>query len=714
MHPLEKGEGVPGEAVKSDGWSALDRPLERALGKRTANGLAKLDLHTVGDLLTHAPFRLARRGELMPLASVREGEAATVIARVMDSKMRPMNSRRGYILTVRIADGLNELDLTFFGKNARTLEYHARRLSPGVVAGFSGTVSSYRGGLQLTHPEYELVDDETDVATLARPIPIYHATDRLPSWHIRRAIQSILPTLRESDISDPLPDGYRARNGLPAKFEAIMALHAPEDDVRWRAAYTRMAHEEAYVLQVALAQRSHRARERAASAFPAVGGGLLQEFDGRLPFELTSGQRAVGKEIAADLAGTAPMRRLLQGDVGSGKTVVALRAMLQVLDAGGQAALLAPTEVLAYQHMRTIEALLGPLAPVELVTGSLGAAQRRRALARVASGQAGLIVGTHALLSDDVDIPFLGLAVVDEQHRFGVDQRDALAAGVHTLVMTATPIPRTIAMSVFGDLDVSVLRELPAGRPEISTTIVPSSKAAWMERVWERVAEEVRGGGRAYVVCPRIEDDEEGLPIASVVEVSAELEAKPVLAGIEIATMHGRMTSDEKTEVMERFSSGRAPILVSTTVIEVGVDVPEATAMVILDADRFGLSQLHQLRGRIGRGTAPGVCLAVTGAQKGSLALRRLEALASTTDGFALAELDLELRSEGDVLGVAQAGRGSHLRFLSVSKDRGIIETARAEARTIVASDPELVEHRVLADAVAAIDAGRADYLERG
>lgn len=703
------------EAVASDGWSALERPLERALGKRAAGALAKLELRTVGDLLGHAPFRLAHRGELMPLADVREGEAATVVARVTDSRMRPMNSRRGHILTVRVADGVNELDLTFFGKSPRMLEFHAKRLASGVVASFSGTVSSYRGGLQLTHPEYELVEDESDVAKLARPIPIYRATDRLPSWHIRKAVQSVLQSLAPSDVPDPLPGEYLAAHRLPSKFEAMRALHCPEDDEEWRAARLRMAHEEAYVLQAALAQRSHRARERATAPFPLADGGLLAQFDADLPYELTSGQREVSADIAADLAKTAPMRRLLQGDVGSGKTVVALRAMLQVLDGGGQAALLAPTEVLAYQHMRTIEALVGPLAPVELLTGSLPAAQRRRTLARIASGQAGLIVGTHALFSDDVAIPFLGLAVVDEQHRFGVDQRDALAGeGVHTLVMTATPIPRTIAMSVFGDLDVSVLRELPAGRAEVSTTVVPASKEAWVERVWERLGEEVRGGGRAYVVCPRIEDDDEGLPLASVAEVSAELREKSALAGIGVGTMHGRMSSEEKAEAMERFASGRAPILVSTTVVEVGVDVPEATAMVILDADRFGLSQLHQLRGRIGRGTAPGVCLAVTSAEKGSLALRRLEAFASTTDGFALAELDLQLRSEGDVLGAAQAGRGSHLRFLSVAKDRKVIETARAAAREAVAADPELAERPALADAVAAIDAGRADYLERG
>ena len=475
-----------------------------------------------------------------------------------------------------------------------------------------------------------------------------------------------------------------------------------------------MAHEEAFVLQAALAERSREARTRLGTAYPPRAGGLAERFEECLPYRLTAGQRAVGEEISADLAGTAPMQRLLQGDVGSGKTVVALRAMLQVLDGGGQAALLAPTGVLAYQHVRTIEALLGPLAPVELLTGSLTAAQRRASLARIASGQAGLVVGTHALLSEDVRIPFLGLVVIDEQHRFGVDQRGAIASGIHTLVMTATPIPRTIAMSVFGDLDVSTLTERPANRAEVSTTVVPSDKGRWMERVWERVAEEARGGGRAYVVCPKIDDEAAGAPLASVSETAAMLRDLPATSGIGLEVMHGRLPAEEKAAAMARFADGHAPILVSTTVVEVGVDVPEASAMVILDADRFGLSQLHQLRGRIGRGSRPGVCLAVTSCREGTPAMRRLAAFAATTDGFALAERDLELRSEGDVLGASQAGRGSHLRFLSVLRHRDVIDEARRAARAVVEEDPGLAGHAVLARAIGGLDAERADYLERG
>ena len=692
-------------AVASDDWTGLSKPLERVLGKRSANALAKIGLETVRDLVYHFPFRLATRGELMPISQVSEGDAVTVIARVLSTNLRPMNARRGFILGVEVTDGENDLSLTFFAKSPRPLQYHERRLAPGTVATFSGTVSSYRGQLQLSHPEY----DEPDAEKMGRPIPIYHAAEKLPSWKIEKAVDTVLPMLTAEDFPDPLPSSYRAANALPELFEAIQILHHPQEEEPWERARLRMKHQEALILQTALAERGEKARQHSVTAYPSTPSALLESFDAQLPYTLTEGQRAVGREIAADLAREIPMQRLLQGDVGSGKTVVALRAMLQVIDGGGQAALLAPTEVLAWQHLRTIEALLGPQhimdVGLEILTGSLTAAQRRRTLARIASGQAGLIVGTHALLSEDVQIPFLGLAVIDEQHRFGVDQRDRLAAGVHTLVMTATPIPRTIAMSVFGDLDVSTLRELPAGRAGITTTIVPAANKVWMDRVWQRAREEIEGGGRAYVVCPRIEP-EEGQ--ASVVEIAAQLRADPALAGIGIGVIHGQMSQEEKSVAMEDFGAGRAPILVSTTVIEVGVDVREATLMVIMDADRFGLSQLHQLRGRIGRGSAPGLCLAVTAVAEGTLAKARLDAFAFTTDGFKLAEEDLRLRSEGDVLGASQSGGVSHLQFLSVVAEMDIIEVARIAAR-------ELVKEPIpgaLAAEVALLE--RADYLEKG
>ncbi|MDY5153278.1 ATP-dependent DNA helicase RecG [Actinobaculum suis] len=721
-------------AVTSDAWTGLHRPLARTLGKRTATQLGKLGLHTVGDLAYHFPFRYATRGQLMPLREIAEGESVTVIARVESTNLRPMNARRGFILKVDISDGARMLGLTFFGKSAGPLKYHETRLQPGQTAIFSGTVSSYRGQLQLTHPDYELIEDEatlaTDIARLARPIPIYHATAALPSWKIQRAVATILPGLQASDFPDPLPAQYREKHGLPGKYEAVLALHEPRDENAWRVARARMKHEEAFVLQAALAQRSARTAQRETAAYPLRTGGILDAFDAALPYTLTAGQQSVGAEISADLARTAPMQRLLQGDVGSGKTVVALRAMLQVVDGGGQAALLAPTEVLAQQHYRSINELLGRLAwdvRCELLTGSMRASTKRTVLARLASGEAGIVIGTHALLSDTVSLPFLGLAVVDEQHRFGVDQRDRLARGVHTLVMTATPIPRTIAMTVFGDLAISTLKDMPAGRAGITTSLVPAANTPWIARAWQRAREEIAAGGRVYVVCPRIDAtaeentgasagaaDTAGPELASVVETAARLRALPQLAGIDIAVMHGRLETEEKNRVMARFASGESPLLVSTTVIEVGVDVPEATMMVILDADRFGISQLHQLRGRIGRGSKPGICLAISNAEPGSVAHSRLEAFASTTDGFALAEKDVELRAEGDVLGSSQAGRSSHLRFLSVVNDKAIVEQARAAAKAEVASDPELSAHTALAEAIAELDTERADYMERG
>ena len=551
-------------------------------------------------------------------------------------------------------------------------------------------------------------------------------------------------------------------------------MHRPEDSGQWKAARKRLRHEEALILQVALAQRrAHHEATCTAVAWPVpeAEGSLRADLDARLPYDLTAGQKRVGEEISADLARTVPMQRLLQGDVGSGKTLVALRAMLQVVGGGGQAALLAPTEVLAAQHHSSLEAVLGPMARlgmlggaeratrVHLLTGSTPAAQRRRILTGLAAGEPAIVVGTHALLSDTVQIPFLGLVVVDEQHRFGVAQRDALrerggltdpATGQthtpHLLVMTATPIPRTIAMTVFGDLATSVLDELPAGRSAVPTHLVPWSRTSWVEGIWRRAAEEVASGGRVYVVCPRIEVDDEPLqaltegaaavgtddgpgqealaeegggshpdrPLAAVEDWRQRLEGEPALGGIGVGSLTGRMSGEDKAAAMADFASGTTPVLVSTTVIEVGVDVPEASMMVILDADRFGLSQLHQLRGRVGRGSRSSLCVAVTGAEVGSTAFHRLKAFASTTDGFALAEADLELRSEGDVLGASQSGHASGLDLLRVTRDARLIATARRQAERIVAADPQLSEHRALAAAIVErLDEESQAFLER-
>ncbi|MCL1871232.1 MAG: ATP-dependent DNA helicase RecG [Promicromonosporaceae bacterium] len=743
--------------------SRLAEPLARLLGTRTANALAKLGLVTVDDLLRHYPRRYADPGQPTDIGSLQLGEHVSVLAHVVHARVASFASRGGARLEAVVTDGQHQLTLTFFGKSAGALRYHEQRLTPGASGVFSGTVGEYRGKRQLTHPDYlmigaEVEDDETALYEASRPIPMYPATASMQTWKIQRCVRTVLDTLSEDDVPDPVPAAVRDRAHLPGRLDALRLVHRPATSADAHQGRHRLRFEEAFVLQAALAQRRARTAAEDATARPARPGGLLDRFDAALPFTLTDGQVAVGKEVADDLAQARPMQRLLQGEVGSGKTVVALRAMLQVIDAGGQAALLAPTEVLAAQHARTLRAMLGPLAEggllggdadgtrVALLTGSLGAAARKEALLQAASGEAGIVVGTHALLGEHVQFADLGLVVVDEQHRFGVEQRDALRAkgrvSPHLLVMTATPIPRTVAMTVFGDLEVSSLTQIPAGRSGIQTVVVPAGNPRWLERTWQRVREEVDAGHRAYVVCPRIHPDspgspeaptaiaesddadlvgpggpgEEGgnAPLRAVLEVAEALRATPALAGLEVDVLHGQLPPAEKDAVMARFAEGTSQVLVSTTVIEVGVDVPEATVMVVYDADRFGLSQLHQLRGRVGRGSAAGLCLLISAAEPATPAAARVEALAETTDGFRLAQLDLELRAEGDVLGAAQSGRTSGLRLLRVVKDADLIEEARRESADVVAADPDLTDHPALADAIAAqLDAGQEEFLER-
>ncbi|GAB3168498.1 ATP-dependent DNA helicase RecG [Myceligenerans halotolerans] len=761
----------------------LDEPLSRALGQaRGKNPLSKLGLETVGDLIGHYPRRYDDPGRLTDISMLRAGEHVTVMARVVRTTVRSMRNRRGALLEAVITDGKHYLSLTFFGKHRGSLYAHEQRLVAGSTGLFTGTVGLYRGERQLTHPAFmmmgedDLESDEDMLAEAARPIPIYPAVANVPSWKIAKAVRTVLDTLTGADVPDPVPLEVRARAGLPGRLGALRKVHRPDSMADVRAGQHRLRFEEAFVLQAALAKRRALATGRPATPRPLVDAGagpgrrsLLADLDARLPFDLTAGQRDVGDEISAELAGARPMQRLLQGEVGSGKTVVALRAMLQVVDAGGQAALLAPTEVLAAQHVRTLRALLGPLADggmlggaengtrVALLTGSLGARAKKEALLAAAGGEAGIVVGTHALLSEHVQFADLGLVVVDEQHRFGVEQRDRLrdkaSAAPHLLVMTATPIPRTVAMTVFGDLATSSLTEVPAGRAGVTTHVVPAANERWMDRTWARVREEIDRGGRAYVVCPRIRPDDDGAggedgmeavpvgdlvpagdgdgaggpgalldpgeppaaaPLRAVLEVVEELRGRDQLAGVEIGVLHGQMAPADKDDAMARFASGDTPVLVSTTVVEVGVDVPEATVMVILDADRFGLSQLHQLRGRVGRGTAPGLCLLVSDAPPGGTAGTRLEAMVRTTDGFELANTDLELRNEGDVLGAAQSGRSSSLRLLRVVKDAKLIEHARTEAIGVVTADPDLHYAPELADAIAEqLDAEKEEFLER-
>ncbi|MFJ6557255.1 ATP-dependent DNA helicase RecG [Streptomyces luteogriseus] len=729
----------------------LRQPLKSVLGPATAKVMAEhLGLLTVGDLLHHYPRRYEERGQLTHLADLPMDEHVTVVAQVADARLHSFASAKaprgkGQRLEVTITDGSGRLQLVFFGAGVHKPH---KELLPGTRAMFAGKVSVFNRRLQLAHPAYELLrgDPEESVETWAGAlIPIYPATAKLESWKIGKAIQTVLPTAQEA--VDPLPDTLREGRGLVPLPEALLKIHRPHTKADIEDARSRLKWDEAFVLQVALARRRHADAQLPAVPRKPAPDGLLTAFDARLPFTLTDGQQRVSREIFDDLATSHPMHRLLQGEVGSGKTMVALRAMLAVVDAGGQAAMLAPTEVLAQQHHRSVVEMMGELAEggmlggaeqatkVVLLTGSMGAAARRHALLDLTTGEAGIVIGTHALIEDKVQFHDLGLVVVDEQHRFGVEQRDALRGKgkqpPHLLVMTATPIPRTVAMTVFGDLETSVLDQLPAGRSPIASHVVPAAdKPHFLSRAWERVREEVENGHQAYVVCPRIgdeeddpkksarkkspEDEAEKRPPLAVLDVAGQLSQGP-LRGLRVEVLHGRMHPDDKDAVMRRFAAGETHVLVATTVIEVGVNVPNATAMVIMDADRFGVSQLHQLRGRVGRGSAPGLCLLVTEMPEASPARQRLGAVASTLDGFELSRIDLEQRREGDVLGQAQSGARTSLKVLAVIEDEEIIAEAREEATAVVAADPELTHLPALRTALdALLDEEREQYLEKG
>ncbi|MFT4298878.1 MAG: ATP-dependent DNA helicase RecG [Aeromicrobium sp.] len=697
--------------------------LGPVVGERSARPLATaLGLHTVGDLLRHYPRRYLEIGALTPLGELTPGRHVTIMAEVASTKNFSYGpGGRRTRTEVVVTDGSGELSLTFFNQPWR------KAMKPGDVGLFSGVVGSYRGRLQLTQPQFDPAGDRLGRGV----VPIYPATAKVSTWAIERVVAACLEVV---DVwPEPLPASVRAEHGYPGAAAAFESIHRPREMREAMTAQARFRFEEAFVMQTVLARRRHLAAGESATPRPPAGDGLRTRFLERLPFDLTTGQREVLDAITGDLSGSHPMHRLLQGEVGSGKTVVALLAMLQVVDAGGQAAMLAPTEVLAAQHHRTITAMLGDLAEagmlggsergtrVRLLTGSMSKAARQRALLDLVTGEAGIVVGTHALIQDGVEFADLGLVVVDEQHRFGVEQRAALVdrarARPHVLVMTATPIPRTVAMTVFGDLDVSVLAELPRGRQPIQTSVVPvAQRPAWLDRAWERVREEVARGRQAYVVVSRIGDDEgveSERPTRSLVDLYEELAAGP-LAGLRLGDLHGRMSAEAKDAVMSAFAAGDIDVLVATTVIEVGVDVPNATVMVVMDADRFGISQLHQLRGRVGRGGEPGLCLLVTAVDADSPAAERLTAVASTTDGFELSRLDVEMRSEGDVLGSRQSGFRSSLRLLSVVRDEKVIGQARQAADEVVRADPELASTPDLAAAVRALESSEhADYLER-
>ncbi|WP_161928025.1 ATP-dependent DNA helicase RecG [Gordonia crocea] len=745
-------------------------PLAEVLDAEVAAKLGGLGLDTVGQLLFYTPRRYAQAGVVAADETPEPGDWITIVGRITKADLIRMKRRNGQFLKVRVDDDVRVYEASFF--NPR---YIKNKLRPGARVMMAGKVSLYQGRVQLSHPEWAVLPDsgEPDVAAVGNSmmselyaveqeareaasgdeaslddaferaiLPIYPATKDVQTWVIWRAIRQVLGRL--APVPDALSEQQRGQRGLVGTAQAWRGVHLPDSSADVDAARDRLRFDEAYAMQLILAQRARLGRAQTARPCPHVPGGLEDALRERLPFTLTQGQEAVLGEIDDELDSSVPMSRLLQGEVGSGKTLVALLAMLRVVDNGQQCALLAPTEVLAAQHLRTIRAMLGDLGiggelgaaegatSITLVTGSQRTADKRQSLLDVVTGTSGIVIGTHALLQENVEFFDLGLVVVDEQHRFGVEQRDVLRAKAaagrvpHHLVMTATPIPRTVAMTVFGDLATSVLTELPKGRQEISSSVVPMGKPAWMNRVWERAGEEVEAGRQVYVVCSRIGDEtgekkaakkenDEGADnrreAIALVDLYGEVTAR--LPHCRVEMLHGRLPADEKAAVMDAFTRGEIDVLVSTTVIEVGVDVPNATVMVIIDADRFGVSQLHQLRGRVGRGGLPGLCLLVTAVPEGSGAFRRLTAVAATTDGFELARLDLAERREGDVLGELQSGGSSSLRFLSLLDDAEVIADARDLARSVVDDGFSLADHPGAAAIVDAVVGSRADFLDK-
>lgn len=717
--------------------------LARVLGEKTAKALEKgFGLESVGDLLGLYPRRYVVRGEMSDISKLVDGDEVTILAEVSAVHLRRVNGRT--ILEVIVSDGSAQASLTFFNQ-----PWREKDLRVGRSGMFAGKVGLFNGKRQLAHPDYQLIPDGSDVdqaiaGFAGKFLPVYPSVSKMPSWKIAQCMEIVLASL------DPIPDfldpALCKELNYPTLDQALRFIHEPptlEDAARAR---ERLTFDEALLIQIILAKRKVAISGDAAVPLVHKAKGIADKFVTGLPYSFTAGQIAVNEEIAADIAKPHPMHRLLQGEVGSGKTVVAILAALIAVDNGLQAALLAPTEVLAQQHFATIKKTLGPLATagtldgdadgthVVLLTGSMSASLRKQTLAFIKSGAAGIVIGTHALLEDGVEFANLGLVIVDEQHRFGVEQRDGLRSKAtlppHLLVMTATPIPRSVAMTVFGDLEVSTLRELPGGRAPIVTHLVAlGQKPHYIERVWSRVREEVEKGFQVYVVAPRISatevepsgmtdrdrevarlmdgvaqsgekrDEEIKAPPAAVEDLAPEL-ATGVLKGLKVAILHGRMNAEAKEETMNAFSHGEIDVLVATTVIEVGVDVPNASTMVIMDADRFGVSQLHQLRGRVGRGGEPGLCLMLTHVEEETSSMERLLAVAGTLDGFELSRIDLEQRSEGDVLGAAQSGAKSHLKLLKVLRDEHLVERARDLARRIVSEDPTLARSPELASLV--------------
>ena len=726
----------------------FNQSLEPLLGTKTANQLAKhLRITTTGQALNYFPRRYIERGELTPIVQLPVGEQVTIIARVLKTTKRRMKSRPGFIVDVTVSDEATDtglpgvLSMAFFNGYAAY-----QQLEPGTLAMFHGKTSTYRDKLTLTHPDFTVLPEDQELSDAQfGPTPVYSAKANLPSWKIQEAIHLVLDAINWSAINDPVPQDFLAQlaQNLPALSVAYEHIHRPEDLEQAHAARRRFAAQEALILQTLLARRRLRNRNTVpATAYPLLEGGILSHLDAQLPFELTAGQRQAGAEIAAELDSVHPMSRLLQGEVGSGKTLVALRAMAQVVDAGAQAVLVAPTEVLASQHYRSITNTLGKLATagqltswqgpateVVLLTGSMTNGEKQEALLKITTGQAGIIIATHAIFSDNVHFADLGLVVIDEQHRFGVDQREALREanpGVHMIVMTATPIPRSVAMTVFGDLDVTVLEGLPSGRKPVTTHLARMAHGPRIiQRVWEIIAEEIAAGRQAFVVCPKIDPSDTAedtgdltsdAHAANVGDITATLQNLPIFANATVDSLHGRQDQQTQDAIMGDFVAGKIDILVATTIIEVGVDVPNATVMAILDPEYFGLSTLHQLRGRVGRGEAAARCFLATRLPDGHPSLDRLAVIEATEDGFEIAKADVQQRGEGDVLGAAQHGYASQLQVLKVIQHAPLITKAATWVDQALYEDPELAAYPQLVQAVQSWETAHedsSDYLEK-
>ncbi len=691
----------------------------RGLGPKFAAALERAGIVTVADLLLHVPRRYIDRRRVEPIADLQVGDEVTVLGTVRSISSRRIRGAR-VLVEARVADESGSLRVTWFNQ-----EYRVRQLPPGTEVALFGTVDSFRGRLQLTNPVTEPIRGE--LTKTGRLVPIYPSVSGVPTWRIQQWIEHALPHARP--LVDPVPEAVRRRVGVVDRDRAIADIHFPDGEAAARQARARLVFDELFRLEVALALQKRRQIDEARGFAHPTRGPLVSAFLAGLPFDLTVAQRRVLDEIEADLAMEHPMHRLLQGDVGSGKTVVAVAALLTGVDGGWQGAVMAPTEVLAAQHYLAIRDLLdlagltppeigegerlgmgslfggdeGPAVRLALLTGAQVAAnfcpgaRREDVLAWIADGTVDLVVGTHALIQEGVGFARLGVAVVDEQHRFGALQRATLRDKAteidpDLLIMTATPIPRTLSMTLYGDLEVSVLDELPPGRTPIETKALSRTEE---EAAWETVRRAVAEGRQAFVVCPLVDDS----PKVEAASATAEFERlQTVFPDLRLGLIHGQLPPREKEEVMAAFRAGHVDVLVATTVIEVGIDVPNATVIVIEDADRFGLSQLHQLRGRVGRGRHPGMCILLADPATAE-GRARIDAMVATTDGFVLAEEDLRIRGQGTVFGARQSGMGD-LRLADILSDFEVLVEARREAFALVESDPHLERHPELATEV--------------